>query len=285
VDLVCGSRSLSLDRVAIMGVLNLTPDSFSDGGCYQDILSAIKRARDMVAQGADVIDVGGESTRPGSVPITANEEMRRVIPVIKELADELTVPISIDTSKPEVMEAAVQAGAGLINDVWALRTNGAMETAHSLGVPVCLVHMKGMPITMNHKPIYENIVEEVVDFLVDRIKECLEIGITSDRLMLDPGFGFGKTFDHNHKLIKNIDKFTQLGFPIVVGLSRKKFAGLLMGDLSKDRAASSAGLGLIAAQGGAKMVRCHDVSLTRDLIRSWEFLETYNQDNGSDACE
>jgi len=279
VDLICGSRSLSLDRVALMGVLNVTPDSFSDGSRYQDTLSAIEHARAMVAHGADIIDVGGESTRPGSVEIDASEEIRRVIPVIRELADELTVPISIDTSKPEVMEAAVEAGAGLINDVYALRKKGALEVASSLGVPVCLVHMKGTPINMQHKPKYENILKEVADFLMDRVKKCLEFGIAADQLLLDPGFGFGKTFEHNYKIIGGIDKFTQLGFPILIGLSRKKFVGLLLGDLSKNRTALSAGLALIAAQGGAKIIRCHDVSMTRDLIRSWEFLWTFNQDN------
>ena len=266
-DLVCGSRSLSLDRVAIMGVLNLTPDSFSDGGCYQDILSAIKRARDMVAQGADVIDVGGESTRPGSVPITANEEMRRVIPVIKELADELTVPISIDTSKPEVMEAAVQAGAGLINDVWALRTNGAMETAHSLGVPVCLVHMKGMPITMNHKPIYENIVEEVVDFLVDRIKECLEIGITSDRLMLDPGFGFAKNIKQNYDLLNNLDLLKILDKPIMVGISRKSMIYKSLDSTPEEALNGTTVLNTVALIKGASILRVHDVKEANECIK------------------
>ena len=264
----------------IMGILNVTPDSFSDGGQYQDVVAALDRARELVSEGADLIDVGGESTRPGSIGTDSTEEIRRVVPVIRELASRLPVPISIDTSKPEVMEAAVEAGAGLINDVRALRVDGAIEAARALGVPVCLMHMQGTPETMQKKPYYDDVVTEVRNFLWLRVMACVDNGIPVHQLLVDPGFGFGKNFNHNRHLILELEKLSSLGLPVAVGLSRKGFVRALTGDFGGDQAVCSAGLALLAVQKGARVVRCHDVSVTRDLIRSWEQLEHDSHEQG-----
>ena len=273
-NLDCAGRSLSLDRVAIMGVLNVTPDSFSDGGQYQSVADAIHHGQKLVAEGADLIDVGGESTRPGSRGTDAAEEIQRVVPVIRELVARLAVPISVDTSKPEVMTAAVAAGAGLINDVRALRADGAIETARVLGVPVCLMHMQGKPETMRDDPQYQDVVREVGDFLQHRVAACVEGGISQQQLLIDPGFGFGKNFEHNRRLLLELDALAGLGLPLAVGFSRKGFVGALLGDLNRDRGIGSAGLALLAVQKGARIVRAHDVVPTWDLIRSWERLQS-----------
>ena len=273
-NLDCAGRSLSLDRVAIMGVLNVTPDSFSDGGQYQSVADAIHHGQKLVAEGADLIDVGGESTRPGSRGTDAAEEIQRVVPVIRELVARLAVPISVDTSKPEVMTAAVAAGAGLINDVRALRADGAIETARVLGVPVCLMHMQGKPETMRDDPQYQDVVREVGDFLQHRVAACAEGGISQQQLLIDPGFGFGKNFEHNRRLLLELDALAGLGLPLTVGFSRKGFVGALLGDLNRDRGSGSAGVALLAVQKGARVVRAHDVVPTRDLIRSWERLQS-----------
>jgi dihydropteroate synthase len=257
-----------------MGVLNVTPDSFFDGGQYQNVSEAIHHAQKLVAEGADLIDVGGESTRPGSRGTHAAEEIQRVVPVIRELVARLDVPISIDTSKPEVMTAAVTAGAGLINDVRALRADGAIEAVRVLGVPVCLMHMQGKPETMGEDPHYQDVVREVGNFLRRRVSACRAGGILQRRLLIDPGFGFGKNFDHNRRLLCELDELTELGLPLSVGFSRKGFVGALLGDLKRDRAVASAGLALLAVQKGARVVRVHDVAPTRDLIRSWECLQS-----------
>jgi len=280
VRLVCGNRSLSLGRVAIMGVVNVTPDSFSDGGRYSELAHAVDRATELVSEGADIIDVGGESTRPRSTGTDVVEEIQRVVPLIKELVRRVSVPISIDTSKPEVMDAAVEAGAGLINDVCALKNDGALSAARDLGVPVCLMHMQGNPQSMQDSPYYDDVITEVREFLQQRVDTCLDAGIPRNQLLVDPGFGFGKNFNHNRSLILELDQLQALGLPITVGLSRKRFVGALLGDLSRDRSASSAGLALIAVQNGANVVRCHDVSVTRDLIRSWEVLQNPDHDRG-----
>jgi dihydropteroate synthase len=256
-----------------MGVLNVTPDSFSDGRQYQNVADAIRHAEKLVAEGADLVDVGGESTRPGSRGTDAAEEIQRVVPVIQELATILPVPISIDTSKPEVMIAAVEAGAGLINDVCALQTEGAIEVARALCVPVCLMHMQGKPETMQDDPCYQDVVSEVRDFLQQRVAACTEGGIPEQHLLIDPGFGFGKKFDHNRRLLLELGAFAGLGVPLTVGFSRKGFVGALLGNLEQDRAVGSAGLALLAVQRGARVVRAHDVVPTRDLIRSWESLQ------------
>ena len=280
-NLDCAGRSLSLDRVAIMGVLNVTPDSFSDGGQYQSVADAIHHGQKLVAEGADLIDVGGESTRPGSRGTDAAEEIQRVVPVIRELVARLAVPISVDTSKPEVMTAAVAAGAGLINDIRALRADGAIETARILGVPVCLMHMQGKPETMRDDPQYQDVVREVGDFLQHRVAACAEGGIPQQQLLIDPGFGFGKNFEHNRRLLLELDALAGLGLPLTVGFSRKGFVGALLGDLNRDRGIGSAGLALLAVQKGARVVRAHDVVPTRDLIRSWERLQSVDGHQGN----
>ena len=264
-----------------MGVLNVTPDSFSDGGQYQNVSDAIRHGQKLVAEGADLIDVGGESTRPGARGTDAAEEIQRVVPVIRELVARLPVPISIDTSKPEVMTAAVAAGAGLINDVCALRAEGAIEAARALGVPVCLMHMQGKPETMGDDPYYQDVVREVGNFLRQRVAACTEGGISEQQLLIDPGFGFGKNFDHNRRLLLDLDVLAGLGLPLMVGFSRKGFVGALLGDLNRDRAIGSAGLALMAVQKGARVVRVHDVIPTRDLIRSWECLQNVDDHQGN----
>jgi dihydropteroate synthase len=284
VKLDCAGRSLALDQVAIMGVLNVTPDSFSDGGQYQNISDAIHHAQRLVSEGADLIDVGGESTRPGSRGTDAAEEIQRVVPVIRRLMARLPVPISIDTSKPEVMTAAVAAGAGLINDVRALRADGAIEAVRDLGVPVCLMHMQDKPETMGDDPRYQNVVREVGGFLRQRVDACIEGGISEQQLLIDPGFGFGKNFDHNRSLLLELDVLVRLGLPVTVGFSRKGFVGALLGDLNRDRAIGSAGLALLAVQKGARIVRVHDVVPTRDLIRSWERLQGDGGHQGNLGC-
>jgi dihydropteroate synthase len=250
-----------------MGVLNITPDSFSDGGDFFSPDLAVERAQQMVKDGADIIDIGGESTRPGSAAVPLEEELRRVIPVIETLRSSLTVPISIDTRKPEVMRAAVTAGAGLINDVNALQEEGALEVAAALNVPVCLMHMQGSPETMQDAPAYRDVVNEVVDFLIARVDACLGAGITHARILLDPGFGFGKTVEHNLQLLRHLDRLVARGLPVMVGLSRKSLIGRVL-DLPIDqRLVPSIALAVLAVWQGAAIVRCHDVRETREAIR------------------
>jgi dihydropteroate synthase len=265
----CGGRRLDLGRPAVMGILNVTPDSFSDGGFYFDPDKAVARARQMVEEGADIIDVGGESTRPGATPVTAEEEIARVVPVIERLARELAVPISVDTSKPEVMRAACAAGAGFINDVRALRAPGALETAAALGVPVCLMHMQGEPRTMQDNPQYRDVVAEVRDFLAERLAVAERAGIPRARLIVDPGFGFGKTVGHNLALLRDLGTIAALGVPVLVGLSRKSLIGKLLGLPVERRLHASVALALIAVQNGARIVRVHDVGPTVEALRMW----------------
>ncbi len=263
----CGGKPLDLAQPRIMGVLNITPDSFSDGGDFFSPELAVERAQQMVEDGADIIDIGGESTRPGAATVTLEEELRRVIPVIETLRSSLTVPISIDTRKPEVMHAAVTAGAGLINDVNALQDEGALEVAAALNVPVCLMHMQGSPETMQDAPAYRDVVGEVIDFLKARVDACLGAGITRARILLDPGFGFGKTVEHNLQLLRHLDRLVARGLPVMVGLSRKSLIGKLL-DLPIDqRLVPSITLAVVAVWQGAAIVRCHDVRETREAIR------------------
>lgn len=265
----CGGRALDLSRVAIMGILNVTPDSFSDGGAYLDREKAVARAHAMVAQGAALIDVGGESTRPGAGAVTATEEIDRVVPVIERLAHEVSVPISVDTSKPEVMRAAVAVGAGLINDVRALREPGALETAALLERPVCLMHMRGEPATMQHDPRYDDVVREVHGFLEARIAAATAAGIARERIIVDPGFGFGKALEHNLTLLRHLREFSDLA-PILVGFSRKSMFGKLLSLPLERRLYAGVTLALVAVQNGARIVRAHDVGATVDVIRTWE---------------
>jgi len=263
-------RSLDLNRVAIMGILNVTPDSFSDGGHFLSPVAAVGQARAMRAEGADIIDVGGESTRPGAQPVSLEEELDRVIPVIERVASELDCPISIDTTKPAVMRAAVAAGAGMVNDVNALREAGALETVARLGVPVCLMHLRGEPRTMQANPVYKDVVADVREFLVDRQQACLAAGIARDNIIIDPGFGFGKTVTHNLDLLRHLAAFKVLDSPIMVGLSRKSMIGKLLGIPVDRRAHASVTLALLAVQQGATLVRVHDVGPTCQAIRMYE---------------
>ena len=266
----CGGRALDLSRTAIMGILNVTPDSFSDGGIFLARDAAVAHALAMVEEGADVIDVGGESTRPGAQAVSVQEELDRVIPVIEAIARAVSLPISIDTSKPEVMRAAVAAGAGLINDVRALREPGALQTAAELEVPVCLMHMQGEPRNMQHHPVYTDVLGEVRDFLQQRIEACVAAGIPRRRLVVDPGFGFGKTVEHNLELLRRLGELRALGVPILAGLSRKSMIGALFGLPVAQRLHASVALALVAVQNGAAMLRVHDVRATREAIRMLE---------------
>ncbi len=257
---------LDLSRTAVMGILNVTPDSFSDGGRFYDRARAREHAHEMVRQGADIIDVGGESTRPGAQPVSVQEEIDRVVPVIESLARELAVPISVDTSKPEVMHAAVAAGAGMINDVCALRAPRALETAAALERPVVLMHMLGTPATMQAAPQYDDVVREVREFLAARMVAAQAAGIPRERIIIDPGFGFGKTVEHNLELLRRLREFTSLA-PVLVGLSRKSMIGRLLGLPVEERMPASIAAALIAVQNGARIVRVHDVGATVQALR------------------
>lgn len=224
-----GKERLALSRPLIMGVLNRTPDSFSDGGAYTDFSAAMAHARAMLDEGADIIDIGGESTRPGAAPVSVEEELRRVLPLVERLAGELGARISVDTSKPEVMTAAVKAGAMMINDVYGLRQPGALDAAAGSGAAICLMHMLGEPRTMQKDPKYNDVTTEVKSFLLERAEACKVAGISHERIVLDPGFGFGKTLEHNLTLLKDLPVLAHAGYPVLVGLSRKSMLGTLLG--------------------------------------------------------
>lgn len=267
----CAGRILKLDRTRVMGIVNVTPDSFSDGGAHDTATAAIAHGLRLVEEGAALLDIGGESTRPGADEVSVEEELRRVILVIEALAGQVEVPISIDTSKPEVMRAAVQAGAGMINDVYALRREGALDEVASLGVPVVLMHMLGEPRTMQQAPEYHDVVGEVHRFLAERIFACEMAGIDKKKIIVDPGFGFGKNREHNLQLLARLERFTELGVPVLAGLSRKKTIGDLTGrNNPADRVYGSVAAHLIAAQNGARIVRAHDVAATVDALKIWE---------------
>ncbi len=266
----CGGRPLDLSRPAVMGILNVTPDSFSDGGVFLSRENAVAHALRMAEEGADIIDIGGESTRPGAQPVSAREEMDRVIPVIEALRGKITLPISIDTSKPEVMRAAVAAGAGFINDVRALRDEGALEAAASLHVPVCLMHMQGEPRRMQENPRYRDVVSEIGDFLRARLQAAQAAGIPAQRLVIDPGFGFGKTLEHNLELLRGLKTLQSLGAPILAGLSRKSLIGKALGLPVEGRLYASVALALMAVQNSARIVRVHDVGPTVEALRMWQ---------------
>ena len=266
----CGGRPLALDRPRIMGIVNVTPDSFSDGGALGSVEAAISHALELAAQGADIVDIGGESTRPGATPVSVEEELRRVIPVIEGLRERSPLPISIDTSKPEVMRAAVAAGAGMINDIHALGREGAMDAAAMLGVPVCLMHMQGEPATMQDDPRYDDVVAEVHAFFTQRLFACQMAGIDRKKIIVDPGFGFGKTLEHNLRLLRQLSRLVELGVPVLAGLSRKGMIGTITGREMDDRVVGSAVAAVIAIQNGAAIVRVHDVGATRDALKIWE---------------
>lgn len=266
----CGGRALDLRRVAVMGVLNITPDSFSDGGLFLSRERALERAIEMAEEGADIIDVGGESTRPGADAASVEDELNRVVPVIEALHKAIALPLSIDTSKPDVMRDAVAAGAGMINDVRALRAPGALSTAAQLGVPVCVMHMQGEPRTMQDNPHYDDVVAEVKAFLRARREACIAAGIPEERIVVDPGFGFGKTAEYNLALLRHLDQLKSLGSPLLVGLSRKSVIGNVLDLPISERLHASVALAVIAARNGANIVRVHDVRATREAIRMAE---------------
>lgn len=269
-QLDCAGRPLLLDRCRVVGIVNVTPDSFSDGGRHDTAEAAIAHGLRLVQEGADCLDIGGESTRPGAEPVPMADELQRVIPVIEALSRQTRVPISIDTSKPEVMRAAVQAGAGLINDVQALRSEGALDAAAALGVPVVLMHMQGEPRSMQAAPQYDDVVGEVHRFLAERLFACELAGIAKKNVIVDPGFGFGKTRAHNLQLLAQLQRFTELGVPVLAGLSRKATIGELTGrSVPADRVHGSVAAHLVAAQRGALLVRVHDVAATVDALALW----------------
>lgn len=259
--------SLKLANPAVMGILNVTPDSFSDGGRFTDIDAVRREAECMARDGAAIIDIGGESTRPGADDISEDRELERVIPVIEAIRDTVDLPLSIDTSKAGVMREAVAAGAAMINDVFALQEDGALNAAAALGVPICLMHMQGMPRTMQDAPQYDDVVADVTAFLTDRVSKCQDAGIDAALIIVDPGFGFGKTHSHNVELLANLRQLQNLGRPVMVGLSRKSTLGKLTGRDIDDRLSASICAAVIAVMQGAQIVRVHDVRETVDALR------------------
>jgi dihydropteroate synthase len=281
----CAGRALVLDRPRVMGIVNVTPDSFSDGGLHADTDTAVAHALQLVAQGADVLDVGGESTRPGADEVPVDEELRRVIPVIERLARETGIPVSIDTSKPEVMRAAVAAGAGMVNDVYALRREGALEAASALGVPVVLMHMLGEPRSMQDAPRYDDVVADVHRFLAERIFAAEMAGIDKKRIVIDPGFGFGKTREHNLQLLARLERFVDLGVPVLAGLSRKRMIGDLTGrESAAERVHGSVAAHLLAVDRGARIVRVHDVAATVDALKVWAAVDAQPKPRASSSA-
>ncbi len=251
----------------IMGILNVTPDSFSDGGHFDRVDAAVKRALEMQIQGAAIIDIGGESTRPGAQPVNAAQEIDRVLPVIEAIRQQSAVPISIDTSKPEVMRAAVRAGANLVNDVNALRAAGAIDCCTELGVPVCLMHMQGEPRSMQQNPSYTDVVKEVSAFLQERVQLCLDAGMTRNKILLDPGFGFGKSLQHNLQLLARLNEFSEINLPLLVGFSRKSMLGAILDHPVDERLIGSVAAAVIAYGKGARWFRVHDVAETSDALK------------------
>ncbi|MGH8027294.1 MAG: dihydropteroate synthase [Pseudoxanthomonas sp.] len=269
-QLDCAGRLIRLDRPQVMGIVNVTPDSFSDGGEHATVETAVAHGLQLAEQGADLLDIGGESTRPGAEEVSLEEELRRVVPVIEQLLKRTSLPISIDTSKPEVMRAAVAAGAGMINDVYALRREGALDAAAELRVPVVLMHMLGEPRSMQQSPEYDEVVGDVHRFLTERLFAAEMAGIAKKNLIVDPGFGFGKNTQHNLSLLAQLQRFTELGVPVLAGLSRKRMLGEIAGrDAAQDRVSASVAAHLIAAQRGARILRVHDVAQTVDALKVW----------------
>lgn len=260
-------RELDLSRPQVMGILNVTPDSFSDGGKHQQLEQAVAAAAQMLQDGATILDIGGESTRPGAAEVSLEQELERVIPVISALRSRFDCAISIDTSKAAVMSAAVQAGADIINDVRALQEDGALATAAALQVPVCLMHMQGAPRTMQQAPDYQDVVQQVLAFLLQRALDCQQAGIAATQIILDPGFGFGKNLTHNYQLLAAMDKFVQSGYPVLAGMSRKSMIGQLLDVPVTERLAGSLACATLAAYAGAQIIRVHDVKATVQAVR------------------
>jgi len=272
-----GEKSLSLKKPVVMGILNVTPDSFSDGGEYSSFELACKHADEMVEQGASIIDIGGESTRPGAADVNLCEELSRVIPLVEYIARHHDVWISIDTSKAEVMKQAVEAGAHLINDVRALQEPGALEMATRLQVPVCLMHMQGQPRSMQDAPEYSDVVDEIKQFFKQRIQACCDAGLKREHLLIDPGFGFGKSLAHNYELLNRLEEFKSLGTPILAGLSRKSMMGNLLSRDVPHRLAGSLAGAMLSAQRGADIIRVHDVAETVDVLKVLDATHHFGQ--------
>jgi dihydropteroate synthase len=262
------SLTIDLNQPCIMGVLNLTPDSFSDGGLFINKKNALNHVTQMISDGAQIIDIGGESTRPGASEVSIDEECQRVIPIIQAIREISDIPISIDTSKTVVMQQALSSGASMINDINALRADGAVELAAELNVPVCIAHMQGLPRTMQHTPSYKNVVQEVKSFLLQRIDVCLKAGIQRSNIIIDPGFGFGKTLEHNLMLFKHLKEFTTLNVPLLVGVSRKSMIGTILNDAPADkRLHGSVALATLAAWMDTNILRVHDIKATADALK------------------
>lgn len=278
--LQCAARTLTLSAPVVMGVLNVTPDSFSDGGQYVNTDAALRQASAMVDAGAAIIDIGGESTRPGAAVVSVQQELDRVMPALERIAAELDVVISVDTSTPEVMTAAAAVGAGMINDVRALLRPGALAAAAASGLPVCLMHMQGDPQSMQQAPAYRDVVVEVMAFLQQRIDACVSAGIALNRLILDPGFGFGKNDAHNLTLLSGLPRLAQAGLPLLVGLSRKSMIGRLTGRPVDQRLIGSVVLALLVAERGASILRVHDVAETVDALRLLQALRLHEDTDG-----
>tara|TARA_B100001094_G_C18189590_1_gene806186 strand:+ start:2441 stop:3283 length:843 start_codon:yes stop_codon:yes gene_type:complete len=266
--------SLHVKSPLIMGILNVTPDSFFDGNRFNTLDKALTQARSLVASGADILDIGGESTKPYAAPVSLDEELSRVIPVIERVTQEIDVTISIDTYKPEVMQAAVQAGAQMINDVKALQAPGALSQAAKLNVPVCLMHMQGTPQSMQNKPTYQDTVDDVMQFFEERIAACIAEGMSKENMILDPGFGFGKTLEDNYKLLAHLKRFKQFNLPMLVGVSNKSMIGDVLDKPSDQRLIGTVTASLMAYQQGADIIRVHDVGSMRDSIL---IMQVYNK--------
>ena len=260
-------RELDMDRCHVMGIINVTPDSFSDGGRYNSVDLALQRAREMVSAGAAFLDVGGESTRPGAAPVSEQEELDRVCPVVEAIAKELDVVISVDTSTPSVIRESARLGAGLINDIRALEREGALEAAVVSGLPVCLMHMKGDPETMQQNPEYRHVLRDVATYLMDRVRTAEAAGIPPEKILLDPGFGFGKTLEHNLRLLAALEQLRVLGYPLLIGMSRKTMLGQITGRDVGERLPASLAVATISALKGASIIRVHDVRETVDAVR------------------
>lgn len=260
-------KVVDLSTPKVMGILNVTPDSFSDGGRFNKLDSALYQVENMLADGAAFIDVGGESTRPGAADVSVEEELARVVPVVEAISQRFDTVVSVDTSKAEVMLEACRAGAGLINDVRALQETGALEIAAKTSAAVCLMHMQGQPRSMQNEPHYQDLFMDIFSFLDDRIQACTDVGIERSRILLDPGFGFGKTLQHNYQLLQGMERFHHMGLPLLVGMSRKSMLGNLLGRGVDERLAGSLACATIAAMKGAQIIRVHDVKQTVDVLK------------------
>ena len=266
-QLTCGKFQLNLSTPRIMGIVNVTPDSFSDGGKFAVANLAVEHALKLAEEGADILDIGGESTRPNATPVSLQEELDRVIPVIEALVKQVSIPISIDTYKPQVMQAAMAAGVSMVNDVRALQEDGALETVAKTNVGICLMHMQGTPQTMQQNPQYHDVVNDVKEFLAARLQASVHAGVSASRILLDPGFGFGKTREHNITLLQNLESFADLGQPLLVGLSRKSVLGQMTGNDVNARLYASIAASVIATIKGAKILRVHDVKATVEALK------------------